>query len=359
MPQSRIVPVCLAAIALLLAAILHAGPVDNAVLFGVGLGLGLVLYRAAFGFTSGYRAWQTERRGAGLRAQLVMLALACALFFPVLAAGQVFGRPVGGFVVPAGVAVAAGAALFGAGMQLGGGCGSGTLFALGGGSSRMVLTLAGFIAGSVAGVATQPFWLALPAPPAFSVIAAFGWPAALAGNLVVLGLIWYGSLWWERRRHGTAAPLPRALLVGGLALAVLNFGVLAVAGHPWGITFAFALWGGKILDLGGISVPNLDISGAILTDSTSITNFGIILGALLAAALAGRFHPETRIRMRPALAAILGGLAMGYGARLASGCNIGAFVGGVVSGSPHGWLWIVAALMGSWVGIRLRPAFRL
>jgi uncharacterized membrane protein YedE/YeeE len=59
------------------------------------------------------------------------------------------------------------------------------------------------------------------------------------------------------------------------------------------------------------------------------------------------------------LAAALGGLIMGWGARLGFGCNIGAFVGGVASGSLHGWLWFAVALGGNLVGIRLRPAFGL
>ena len=50
---------------------------------------------------------------------------------------------------------------------------------------------------------------------------------------------------------------------------------------------------------------------------------------------------------------------MGYGARLAFGCNVGAFFSGIASGSLHGWLWFAAALAGTWVGIRLRPAFGL
>jgi uncharacterized membrane protein YedE/YeeE len=59
------------------------------------------------------------------------------------------------------------------------------------------------------------------------------------------------------------------------------------------------------------------------------------------------------------LAAAVGGLLMGWGARLGFGCNIGAFVGGVASGSLHGWVWFAMALCGSLIGIRLRPAFGL
>jgi uncharacterized membrane protein YedE/YeeE len=57
--------------------------------------------------------------------------------------------------------------------------------------------------------------------------------------------------------------------------------------------------------------------------------------------------------------AALGGLICGWGARIGFGCNIGAFVGGVASGSLHGWVWFVMALAGCLVGIRLRPLFGL
>ena len=63
--------------------------------------------------------------------------------------------------------------------------------------------------------------------------------------------------------------------------------------------------------------------------------------------------------MKSLLAAAIGGLLCGWGARIGFGCNIGAFVGGVASGSLHGWVWFGAALCGNLIGIRLRPAFGL
>ena len=45
---------------------------------------------------------------------------------------------------------------------------------------------------------------------------------------------------------------------------------------------------------------------------------------------------------------------MGYSARLAFGCNIGSFLGGVASASLHGWVWFVMAYLGSILGVRLR-----
>jgi uncharacterized membrane protein YedE/YeeE len=57
------------------------------------------------------------------------------------------------------------------------------------------------------------------------------------------------------------------------------------------------------------------------------------------------------------LAAAIGGLLMGVGARLAFGCNIGAFLAGIASGSAHGWLWFFMAMLGSLVGLKIRPLF--
>ncbi|MBQ84920.1 MAG: hypothetical protein CMQ16_00735 [Gammaproteobacteria bacterium] len=56
---------------------------------------------------------------------------------------------------------------------------------------------------------------------------------------------------------------------------------------------------------------------------------------------------------------MLGGLLLGYGARVAYGCNIGAYFGGISSTSLHGWLWFAAAFVGSGLGTRLRPWFGL
>jgi len=90
-----------------------------------------------------------------------------------------------------------------------------------------------------------------------------------------------------------------------------------------------------------------------------VTNVGILLGALAAASLAGRVAPSVRIPPGSLTAAVIGGLTLGYGARLAYGCNIGAFFSGVASGSLHGWVWIGMAVLGTMVGVRLRPLFGL
>ena len=43
---------------------------------------GLGLYHASFGFTAAWRRLVRERRGAGLRAQMLLIAVACLFTFP-------------------------------------------------------------------------------------------------------------------------------------------------------------------------------------------------------------------------------------------------------------------------------------
>jgi hypothetical protein len=93
----------------------------QAALFLVGAGCGLVLYHSFFGFTTAFRVFVTSGDGRGLRAQMLMLAVATLLFAPMLASGEVLGTAVGGAVAPVGMSVLVGAFIFGIGMQLGGG----------------------------------------------------------------------------------------------------------------------------------------------------------------------------------------------------------------------------------------------
>ena len=381
LPQN---PVVLTALAVILATCLliqHSESTRLTLLFLTGTALGVVLYQSLFGFTGAFRVLLADGRSAGFRAQMIMLGVACLLFFPALGAGSLWGQPVVGFVSPVGVSVAVGSFLFGVGMQLGGGCASGILFSVGGGNTKMVvLTLLFFIVGSVVGVVHLAWWETLPSFAPISLIATLGWPLALLLNIAVFAATYGVVLRIERKRHGTVEPVatiqngswlrgPWPLLAGALGLAVLNFTTLALAGRPWGITSAFGLWGGMALHhLGvpaetwsGYAAPAMQkaLAGSVLSDVTSVMDLGIVIGAMLCAGLDREFRPEWRISGRHVAASVLGGFLLGYGARLAYGCNIGAFFSGIASGSVHGWMWIVFALIGNWFALSLRPYFGL
>jgi uncharacterized membrane protein YedE/YeeE len=381
-PNPRVVGVALLLLAGGALAIGAAFAWHQAALYLLGAALGLVLYHAAFGFASSWRHFVADGRGAGLRAQMIMLAIATVIFLPVLAEGSLFGQRVGGAVAPFGWSVVAGAFLFGIGMQLGGACASGTLYTVGGGSTRMIVTLVFFMVGSVLGTAHIPWWLELP-KQSISLTRELGLWGALALQLGLFALIAGASVVIERRRHGrledrkSGGPPgwrrfvqgPWPMVWGAVLLALLNVATLGLAGHPWTISFGYTLWGAKLAAAMGIDIaswefwtwrfPKQALQSSVFETSTSLMNFGIVAGAFLAAGLAGRFAPARRLSLKPALAAAVGGTLMGYGARLAFGCNVGAYFSGLASGSLHGWLWLACALVGTWVGLRLRPAFGL
>jgi uncharacterized protein len=380
-PSSPLVPLAIGTgVVALFAVYLSAaiGP-RQMTLFAIGLAAGLVLYHAAFGFTSSWRIFIADRRGAGLRAQMLMLAATCIVFTPLLAAGEAFGQPLRGLVASVGIDVAVGAFMFGIGMQLGGGCASGTLYTVGGGNTRMLVTLLAFIAGSTIATAHTQWWSALPAFTAVTLQQLYGPAIALVMNLLVFAAIAGVTVLVERRAHGSTAVQaqtvrtgwerwlrgPWPLVAGALGLATVNIATLLVAGRPWGVTSAFALWGAKVLAAIGVPIASWPYWTApaqaaalqrnVFADITTVMDIGIVLGALLAAMLAGRFAPGWRASRRSIAAAVIGGLLLGYGARIAHGCNIGAYFSGIASGSLHGWLWLVAAFAGNVLGVRLRP----
>lgn len=345
----------------------------------IGILLGITLFHSSFGFASAYRRLFEGRGIRAVRAQILMLAAATLMFAPVLARGGAFGREVVGAVAPAGVPVAAGAFLFGIGMQLAGGCGSGALYSAGAGQARMLLVLAAFCAGAFRASLDMDFWDRLPALEPAALGELIGWPAAVAFQLFVFAALYVllgrlsgagsdltpriaGSL--QRVWRGPWPPE-----AGALFLAALAFMTLLIAGHTWSITWAFTLWGAKAAvalgwEPGAISFWNAPfqreaLEAGILADVTSIMDIGIVVGAILAAGLAGGFVPRFGPSPRAVLIAAIGGLAMGYGARIGFGCNIGAFFSGISSTSLHGWLWIACALPGCWVGLKLRARFAI
>ncbi|SCK30121.1 hypothetical protein H181DRAFT_02395 [Streptomyces sp. WMMB 714] len=360
----------------------HGAKPGILLLLGVGLGVGL--FHSRFGFTSAWRQLAAVGNGTGLRAHALLLGTTATLFALVIGTGTgLFGTAPAPSTGPLGVGLLAGAFLFAVGMQIGGACASGTLFAVGSGQSTIVLTLGGFIAGSTLAAWQYGLWRDLPAfePVLFS--DGLGWPGSLALTLALLALVVLVSRKIQARRNPPplgAPPSARGALArtvrgswplaaGAVVLAVLGAGVLLVSGGAWGVTSAFALWGSKLAAALGASPETwaywqepknaVQLSGPVLADKTSLTDFGIMIGAALAAAAGGVWTLHRGIALRRGVGAVLGGVLMGIGARIAGGCNIGAYLAGIASGSLHGWIWAAAAIAGTYAGLKLRPLFKL
>jgi len=370
-------PAVILAMVLTLAFIMVTGNLagdKKVALLVIGFGLGVSLYHAAFGFTAAYRRAFQERDLSGIIAQGVMLVLAMMLFAPLLSNGAT------GSVAPIGVSMVLGAFIFGIGMQLAGACGSGTLFTVGGGSPRMVVALIFFTIGGFWGSLDLAWWRTFPEMGGISLGQELGYGPAVALQTFVIIAICYGlyksgftikrPLWWNGTfSYENLLRGPWPLLLSAILLALFNWATLLVAGHPWSITWAYALWGAKIATSFGWDATTSGfwatgfqanaLKNSVFLDTTSVMNFAIIIGAFTAAALAGKMALNFKLPWRSWLAAVIGGLLLGYGSRLAYGCNIGAFFSGIASTSVQGWVWIIVALLGNAVGVRLRPWFQL
>jgi uncharacterized membrane protein YedE/YeeE len=352
------------ALALLVALVLLDGQPAAAALLVFGFALGAVFLKAEFSFTASWRRLIVRGQADGFLGGLLLIAIAAAVIVPVAAIEPGFG----GAIAPLGPSLLVGAFVFGIGMQLANGCGSGTLYTVGGGSGRMLLTLAFFIIGSVIGSLHLPAFLALGGVDPILAANYLGPWGGLAATWASLAAAAFAAVAIARRRGASFVPSPQ-IVFGAILIGLLSIAVFVAGHHPWSVTFGFTVWGAKVATLFGADFshgefwqwpgPKHALGDSILSDTSSLTDLGMILGAMAAAAASAPFARNPWPPLRSLAAASAGGLLMGWGARLGFGCNIGAFVGGVASGSLHGWVWFLAALPGCLIGIKLRPLFGL
>lgn len=319
--------------------------------------MGCVFVLSDYGFTAGFHRLLVERDGRTLAASLIIPAIAACVIIPVTAEDPAFSR----FVAPIGVSLVAGAALFGAGMQVANGCGSGTLIGAGRGSRRMWVTLPFFCLGGVLGSLLLPSALRLPSLGSVDLPELLGPWVGLLATQCLLAILAIAIL---RGSMPSRKTVLRSCIVGVLAACLF-----IASGEPWSVTMAMTLWGAKALrgisiDVSGSEFWSWDwardlLHGPLLGMAATVSNAGLLLGALMTSLLAKRRAAKTGLGPREAFGAALGGLLMGVGARLSFGCNVGAFVGGLSSGSLHGFIWFLAALPGCAAGIWARPFFGL
>jgi hypothetical protein len=350
-----------------------------------GLAFGVVLQRSRFGFAGPLRAVLERRDARGALAVLAALA-AGSLGYQVVFGAQV-SDPGAGYVPPSafigrvGVHTLAGGAFFGAGMMLARGCIGGSLIGLGEGSTTAAAALAGAVLGLGLGEAAWNLawveWIA--DAPAVWLPRALGYAGALFVQLGALAALAWGL---ARRASPVVAPEQRSGALPateGARLARLAFverwpvalggllvGVLATLayfrGSPLGVTAELARWalaGGRALGLLPARLEGMETlagcrprdDGASLSDH-GLFVAGIVVGAACAAAAAGELRWRSASTGAHALA-FLGGIAMGFGALLASGCTIGALLSGVMAFSLHGWVFALGLVAGAWAAIRL------
>jgi len=336
--------------------------VRQAALFAVGVGMGIALAGARFGFTTGWRNLVVARDPRGVVGQIVLLAIASAASMPLLVAFPELKAALG----PPSVSLLIGAFFFGLTMQIADGCGSGTLYKAGMGVPLNTAILPLFALGSFLGSAHLDRWLSLGAIEPVGLVERLGVSGALVvtfiGLAIALALALMRASPDLRRKC-----LDRKWITGAVALALLAILNLVIAGQPWGVVYGFGLWAAKIATAAGLFDPAANafwsspgnaqiLAQTALMDVTSITNIGILAGALwISAGAPASAKPLTGTQW---VVGLIAGFVMGYSSRLAFGCNVGAMVSGISTGSIHGWIWVVLAFTGTLFGIRIRKHFK-
>ena len=333
--------------------------VRQAALLLVGMGMGAALAGARFGFTTGWRHLVEQRDPRGVTGQALLLALASLAALPLLGQFTELQAALG----PPSVSLLVGAFVFGLTMQIADGCGSGTLYKAGLGVPLNMGILPLFAAGSFLGSAHLEHWLALGQMEPVSLPAQLGTGGALALTVGLLAL----SLLAVRAWVGAGRQwLDKRWVWGAVVLAVLATLNLLLAGQPWGVVYGFGLWAAKVAVVAGAFEPTTNmfwsqtgnaqrLTQTVLLDVTTITNIGILAGALwISAKSPSAGQPLTGKQW---VVGLIAGFVMGYSSRLAFGCNVGAMLSGISTGSLHGWIWVPLAFCGTLIGLRVRRRY--
>lgn len=382
-------------VAVVLAAIPFAyylqGRASLTVMWIFGLAFGIVLQRSRFCFASGFRDLFLFGEGRVLKGIIIGMAVAAVGFTLIM--GKLLanplvsqGLPARAGVYPLGFQTFLGGLLFGLGMVVAGGCASGTLYRIGEGYVASLVTLGGMIVGMYFLATTWTWWWAnvISLAPKVWLPHRLGYGGGLLVVLAALAGSYALVLWWEGRRglSGAATPESRPIgagtspaaatwealfgrawpaVLGGLLLGVLNI-LEYLFQQPWGVTTEVALWAGWLARAVGLPAESLPYFGAqpagldllrhpTWLSSGAMIDFGIIGGALVAALLSNEFKIRTPRAPRRYGQALVGGILLGYGARLAQGCNLGAFFSAIPALGLNGWVFAVGLAAGAYLGV--------
>ena len=348
------------------------GHISSGLVWLLGCSIGWLLVHFRFGFRGSFQRLITQRDAEAfypIAALLVALILGTALLLSLQAP---LGLTLQLSRAPLRWSLLLGAFLFGIGMQLAGRCGSGTLASAGQPGSGFPLTLAGLVLGVFAGSLHRPGLEQLTPPglPAVVLLDSLPLWAAVVLQLALLLLLLLALncfCGWSLAGQGAwQKQLPAVLW---LAAAMLL--LLLASGEPWKVLWGLGLTGahaarGLGWDPASSVFWGAPARSALLTSPLSwlrngavIVDLAVIYGALAAGAWRSGDVALSPLRRAQQLHFLGGGLLMGYGGFFSYGCNISSFVGGVMSFSLHGWLWLLGALAGSWFWLTLRRKLSL
>ena len=331
----------------------------------VGLAFGFALQRGRFCMNSAFRDIVTLKDYTLLKTVALAL-LVSMLGFGIMAMMNIITpnpKPIlwGGNII--------GSFIFGIGMVLAGGCASGITYRVGEGMVGAMTAVLGLI---LAAIATgmgflKPVKAALQAgkvPPegaSLTIASILNLPYATVAIVlaIILGLIWWFFAQKDKQKtefhtHKEASLsdrifkygwdwFPTGIVIGLVGIIAFPLSAAAGRNYPLGITSGW-------LKIGQMFMPSVPFENSLKWDMWLIV--GIVLGAAIAALIAGEFKfrkPAGRVLVQT----FIGGALMGFGAVCSTGCNIGHILSGVPQLSIGSLIAGAAIVLGSWLAAYL------
>jgi len=159
---------------------------------------------------------------------------------------------------------------------------------------------------------------------------------------------------------------PWSMKVGASVIAVIFTLLMGVTKAGWGASTPYGWWFGKLLMVFGVSPESLSnftnfpeklYTMPFFAHPINVQNIGIMVGTVICLLLAGTFKNvvTSEIKITPKQMALyaMGGILMGFGTRLANGCNVGALYTPIANFSLSGWVFFAALVGGGILGNRV------
>ena len=345
----------------------------------IGAIAGFVMHRSDYCVAGMFRDAIMFRHTFMLKVLLLQIVVTMILFEILRQAGALPFYPFPLLGKPS-LANIIGGIVFGIGMVLAGGCVVGTLYKMGAGSVTSSFAFIGLIIGSGLYPEIHPAWATFSkittltnavTLPQLLGIHPMIMVVAVAGPAIFLFCRWQRQHFWEKESMvvGYLQPWKAALI-----LTLLGAVSYVLLGMPIGISTTYtkiaailenlfipdhvsrvAYFNGAPLNVFHqlINTPLHGGAGPAL-DSIWDIQFPLIIGitggSTLSAVLLGEFAIRYKVPGKQLFTALLGGAIMGFGARMAAGCNIWHLMGGIPIFATQSLLFVIGLPIGTWIG---------
>lgn len=173
-----------------------------AIIWFLGIALGVVLQKSRFCFTASLRDPLLTGSTSVTRATIIAFAVATVGFAALQFTNLLKGGPIIGNISPVGLHTAIGAFIFGIGAVISGGCASGTLMRMGEGFVMQWISIITFVLGSAFGAIHFGWWNDhfFKLSPKIYLPEIFGWAGGFFGQLAIMAGLYVFLTWYEYRK---------------------------------------------------------------------------------------------------------------------------------------------------------------